>query len=203
MLFAVIRRLTSIGIAVLYVSHKLEEIFEIADTVTVLRDGRHISTRPIGEHTNDSLIQDMIGRRIENLFPRSRGTARDDVILKVEDLSTDTKLANVSFEAKAGEVLGFFGLMGAGRPESPSDRCRLDPIRRAYRIGGAPLSPHNTSARRSASGPPRTARTKASCSSFRCCTTPALLRSRTSRRVASSTRARSEARFRLSSIVFV
>ena len=67
-----------IGIAVLYVSHKLDEIFEIADTVTVLRDGRHISTRPIGEHTNDSLIQDMIGRRIENLFPRSRGTARDD-----------------------------------------------------------------------------------------------------------------------------
>ena len=71
LLFDVIRRLTALGIAVLYVSHKLDEVFEIADTVTVLRDGRHISTKPIGEHTNDTLIQDMIGRRIENLFPRS------------------------------------------------------------------------------------------------------------------------------------
>ena len=64
LLFTVIRRLAALGIAVVYVSHKLDEVFEIADTVTVLRDGRHISTRPIGEHTNDTLIQDMIGRRI-------------------------------------------------------------------------------------------------------------------------------------------
>ena len=145
LLFDVIRRLTSIGIAVLYVSHKLDEIFEIADTVTVLRDGRHISTKPIGEHTNDTLIQDMIGRRIENLFPRSRGTARDEVILKVEDLSTDAKLKNVSFEAKAGEVLGFFGLMGAGRTELAKAIVGFDPIRTGrIAIGGAPLSPHNT-----------------------------------------------------------
>ena len=86
LLFAVIRRLTALGIAVLYVSHKLDEVFEIADTVTVLRDGRHISTRPIGEHTNDTLIQDMIGRRIENLFPRQRGAAGDEVALSVEGL---------------------------------------------------------------------------------------------------------------------
>ena len=137
-----IRRLTSIGIAVLYVSHKLEEIFEIADTVTVLRDGRHISTKPIGEHTNDSLIQDMIGRRIENLFPRSRGTARDEVIVKVEDLSTDAKLKNVCFEAKAGEVLGFFGLMGAGRTELAKAIVGFDPIRTGrIAIGGKPLAP--------------------------------------------------------------
>jgi ABC-type sugar transport system ATPase subunit len=145
LLFDVIRRLTSIGIAVLYVSHKLEEIFEIADTVTVLRDGRHISTKAIGEHTNDTLIQDMIGRRIENLFPRSRGTAREEVILKVENLSTDTKLKNVSFEAKAGEVLGFFGLMGAGRTELAKAIVGFDPIRAGrIAIGGAPLTPHNT-----------------------------------------------------------
>jgi ABC-type sugar transport system ATPase subunit len=92
LLFGVIRRLTSLGIAVVYVTHKLDEVFEIADTVTVLRDGRHISTKPIGEHTNDSLVQDMIGRRIENLFPRSRGAARDQVVVSVEDLSTDAKL---------------------------------------------------------------------------------------------------------------
>jgi ABC-type sugar transport system ATPase subunit len=144
LLFDVIRRLTSIGIAVLYVSHKLDEIFEIADTVTVLRDGRHISTKPIGQHTSDSLIQDMIGRRIENLFPRSRGTARDEVVLKVEDLSTD-KLKGVSFEAKAGEVIGFFGLMGAGRTELAKSVVGFDPIRAGrISIGGAALMPHNT-----------------------------------------------------------
>jgi ABC-type sugar transport system ATPase subunit len=144
LLFDVIRRLTSIGIAVLYVSHKLDEIFEIADTVTVLRDGRHISTKPISQHTNDTLIQDMIGRRIENLFPRSRGTARDEVVLKVEDLSTD-KLSGVSFEAKAGEVVGFFGLMGAGRTEVAKAVVGFDPIRTGrISVGGSALTPHNT-----------------------------------------------------------
>ena len=144
LLFKVIRRLTGLGIAVLYVTHKLDEVFEIADTVTVLRDGRHISTKPIGEHTHDSLIQDMIGRRIENLFPRSRGAARGDTVLSVEELST-AKLKNISFEAKAGEVLGFFGLMGAGRSELAKAIVGFDPIRTGrISIGGKALSPHNT-----------------------------------------------------------
>lgn len=144
LLFNVIRRLTSLGIAVLYVTHKLDEVFEIADTVTVLRDGRHISTKPISEHTHDSLIQDMIGRRIENLFPRSRGAARGDVVVKVEGLSTD-KLRDIAFEAKAGEVLGFFGLMGAGRTELAKAIVGFDPIRTGrISIGGKPLTPHNT-----------------------------------------------------------
>ncbi len=145
LLFEVIRRLTGIGIAVLYVSHKLDEIFEIADTVTVLRDGRHISTKPIGEHTHDTLIHDMIGRQIDTLFPRSRGAARTDVALKVENLTTSDKLKDVSFEARAGEVLGFFGLMGAGRTELAKAIVGFDPIRTGrISIGGSPLSPHNT-----------------------------------------------------------
>lgn len=145
LLFEVIRRLTSIGIAVLYVSHKLDEIFEIADTVTVLRDGRHISTKPIGDHSNDTLIHDMIGRRIENLFPRKRGTAGKDVILKVENLTSADKLKDVSFEARAGEVLGFFGLMGAGRTELAKAIVGFDPIRSGrITIGGQPLLPHDT-----------------------------------------------------------
>ncbi|MBK8085330.1 MAG: sugar ABC transporter ATP-binding protein [Devosia sp.] len=144
LLFTVIRRLTGLGIAVLYVTHKLDEVFEIADTVTVLRDGRHISTRPIGAHTHESLIQDMIGRKIDNLFPRERGAARGDVVVKVEGLSTD-KLKDVSFEAKAGEVLGFFGLMGAGRTELAKAIVGFDPIRTGrISIGGTPLVPHNT-----------------------------------------------------------
>jgi ABC-type sugar transport system ATPase subunit len=145
LLFEVIRRLTKIGIAVLYVSHKLDEIFEIADTVTVLRDGRHISTKPVAAHTNDTLIQDMIGRRIENLFPRERGAPRAEIMLKVEGLSTDAKLKDVSFEARAGEVLGFFGLMGAGRSELAKAIVGFDPIRAGrISIGGRPLTPHNT-----------------------------------------------------------
>ena len=144
LLFTVIRRLTELGIAVLYVTHKLDEVFEIADTVTVLRDGRHISTKPIAAHDHDSLIQDMIGRRIENLFPRARTNSAGAAILAVEGLSTD-KLKDISFEARAGEVLGFFGLMGAGRTELAKAIVGFDPIRTGrITVGGDSLSPHNT-----------------------------------------------------------
>lgn len=145
LLFTVIRRLTSLGIAVVYVSHKLDEVFEIADTVTVLRDGRHISTKPIGEHTHDTLVQDMIGRRIENLFPRQRGAAGTKVALSVQGLSTAHKLKDVTFEARAGEVLGFFGLMGAGRTELAKAIVGFDPITAGtIMIDGKALAPHNT-----------------------------------------------------------
>ena len=145
LLFTVIRRLTALGIAVLYVTHKLDEVFAIADSVTVLRDGRHVSTRPIGDHTHASLIQDMIGRRIDNLFPRARGPASDKVALSVAGLSTDAKLSDVAFEAHAGEVVGFFGLMGAGRTELAKAIVGFDPIRAgAIAIGGKPLHPHDT-----------------------------------------------------------
>ncbi|TGW05887.1 sugar ABC transporter ATP-binding protein, partial [Mesorhizobium sp. M2D.F.Ca.ET.145.01.1.1] len=130
---------------VVYVSHKLDEVFEIADTVTVLRDGRHISTKPIGEHSNDTLIQDMIGRRIDNLFPRQRGAAGGKVALSVEKLSTARKLDEVSFEARAGEVLGFFGLMGAGRTELAKAIVGYDPITAGtISVDGQRLTPHDT-----------------------------------------------------------
>jgi ABC-type sugar transport system ATPase subunit len=147
LLFAVIRRLAALGIAVLYVSHKLDEVFEIADTVTVLRDGRHISTKPIAEHTNDTLIQDMIGRRIEKLFPRQRGAAGTKVALSVAGLSTVRKLRDISFEARAGEVLGFFGLMGAGRTELAKAIVGYDPISAGtIVVDGQRLAPHTTTA---------------------------------------------------------
>ncbi|UVK43919.1 sugar ABC transporter ATP-binding protein [Mesorhizobium sp. AR07] len=145
LLFTVIRRLATLGIAVVYVSHKLDEVFEIADTVTVLRDGRHISTRLIGEHTNDTLIQDMIGRRIDNLFPRQRGAAGSKVALSVDKLSTARKLNDISFEARAGEVLGFFGLMGAGRTELAKAIVGYDPITSGtITVDGSRLVPHDT-----------------------------------------------------------
>lgn len=145
LLFTIIRRLTALGIAVLYVTHKFDEVFEIADTVTVLRDGRHISTTAIGQHTHDSLIQDMIGRRIDNLFPRSRQHATGAVALRVEGLSTSAKLKDISFEARVGEVLGCFGPMGAGRSELVKAIAGFDLIRTgAITIDGAPLRPYDT-----------------------------------------------------------
>ena len=117
-------------------------MFEIADTVTVLRDGRHISTKPIGEHTNDTLIQDMIGRRIENLFPRSaRHRPATRWRSTVEGLSTDAKLqGRRASRPSAGEVLGFFGLMGAGRTELAKAIVGFDPIRAGtITIDGQPL----------------------------------------------------------------
>ncbi|RWP36309.1 sugar ABC transporter ATP-binding protein [Mesorhizobium sp.] len=145
LLFTVIRRLAALGIAVLYVSHKLDEVFDIADTVTVLRDGRHVSTRPIGDHTNDTLIQDMIGRRIESLFPRKRGAPCSKVALSVQGLSTAKKLKGVSFEAHAGEVLGFFGLMGAGRTELAKAIVGFDPVTSGtIAVDGHRLMPHDT-----------------------------------------------------------
>jgi ABC-type sugar transport system ATPase subunit len=144
LLFTVIRRLTALGIAVVYVTHKLDEVFAIADTVTVLRDGRHVSTKPIAEHTNDSLIRDMIGRTIDDLFVRVRGPASEAVALSVAGLST-AKLADISFDAHAGEVVGFFGLMGAGRTELAKAIVGYDPIRTGtVTIAGKPLHPHDT-----------------------------------------------------------
>ena len=144
LLFTVIRRLTALGIAVVYVTHKLDEVFEIADTVTVLRDGRHVSTKPIAEHTNDSLIRDMIGRTIDDLFIRARGPASEAVALSVAGLST-AKLSDISFQAHAGEVVGFFGLIGAGRTELAKAIVGYDPIRTGtVTIAGLPLHPHDT-----------------------------------------------------------
>ena len=145
LLFDVIRRLAGLGIAVLYVSHKLEEIFEIADTVTVLRDGRHISTRPVGEHDEASLIHDMIGRPIEVLFPRTRHEPAGGEALRVEGLTAASGVEYVSFSARAGEVVGFFGLMGAGRTELAKAIVGFDPIQSGIiTVDGTRLTPHDT-----------------------------------------------------------
>ena len=144
-LFAVIRRLTGMGIAVLYVSHKIDEIFEIADTVTVLRDGAHVSTRAKTEHTEDSLIRDMIGRTLDTMYPRTRAHQGGAVLLEVKGLSAPSGLRDISFTAKAGEVVGFFGLMGAGRTELAKAIVGFDPISAGtVTLGGAALRPHTT-----------------------------------------------------------
>lgn len=113
-LFALVRRLTARGVSVIYISHRLDEIFELADFVTVLRDGRHISTRPIGETKRDTLIHETIGRPLSEEFP-SRSDRRGETILEVTDLTVDGAFSQVSLDVRAGEVFALTGLVGAGR----------------------------------------------------------------------------------------
>lgn len=105
------------GVAVVYISHRLEEIFEIADRVTVIRDGAHISTRPISEVTSESMIAEMVGREVGNYFAKSPGTVTDKKVLEVRDLTLDGVFGNISFDLHAGEVLCMAGLIGARRTD--------------------------------------------------------------------------------------
>jgi ABC-type sugar transport system ATPase subunit len=116
-LYTVIERLRQQGVTCIYVSHRLEEIFRLADTVTVLRDGRHVGTRPTAGLDESSLIQMMIGRRLDQYFPRHAPSSEGDEILAVEGLSAPSGIRDVTFGVRAGEILGLAGLVGAGRSE--------------------------------------------------------------------------------------
>jgi rhamnose transport system ATP-binding protein len=115
-LFRLVRDLKRQGVAILFVSHRMEEVFEIADTVTVFRDGKLISTRMRGEATPQRAIADMVGREID--LTKARTTcAGKNVVLSVTDLSRQGVFEGVSFDLHRGEVLGFAGLIGAGRTD--------------------------------------------------------------------------------------
>jgi ribose transport system ATP-binding protein len=112
-----VRTLKAKGIAILFVSHKLEELFELCDRVTVMRDGEHILTDEIGNVNESMLIQAMVGRTLENQFPKEFGK-KGECFLKVEHLCLIGSVRDVSFEAYGGEILVFAGLVGAGRTEA-------------------------------------------------------------------------------------
>ncbi len=111
------RSLKAKGVAILFVSHKLEELFELCDRVTVMRDGEHIVTDDIANMTEDSVINAMVGRTLDNLYPKEFGT-KGDVWLEVRHLNAAGVLHDVSFRAHAGQITGFAGLVGAGRTET-------------------------------------------------------------------------------------
>ena len=121
------RDLKARGIGIVFVSHKLEELFELCDRVTVIRDGEYIDTRPIDQWDNDSLIKAMVGRTVDNQFPKEFGE-KGECFLKVEDLTVGGVLDHVSFEAYGGQILGFSGLVGAGRTETMRAIFGADPI---------------------------------------------------------------------------
>ncbi len=114
-LFDIIRKLTSRGIAVIYISHKMDEILQIADTITVMRDGKHIVTKPADEFDNDKLIRLIVGRELNSIFNKKQSPP-GAVLLEVKGLSGEG-FSGIHFSARRGEILGIAGLMGAGRTE--------------------------------------------------------------------------------------
>lgn len=115
-LFKVIESLRKNGVSIIYVSHRMEEIFEICDNITVLRDGEYVGTKSVKETTFDDVVRMMVGRELGDRFP-ARNAEIGDVVFEVEDLTLDGVFQPVNFEVRAGEILGVAGLMGAGRTE--------------------------------------------------------------------------------------
>ena len=115
-LFQIIRDLKAQGIAVIYISHRMEEIFEICETVTVMRDGQIIGTRDVGSVSSQELVEMMVGRAMDSAFP-SRNVEIGEEVLRVENLCRKDRQQDVSFSLHRGEVLGIAGLVGAGRTE--------------------------------------------------------------------------------------
>ena len=126
-LFATIRSLKKKGVAIVYISHRMEELFEIGDRVTVLRDGRSVGTYDVPAMTKSELIRLMVNRELTDLFPKEK-VARGPEVLRVEGLSTQTGLKDITFSLHKGEVLGISGLLGAGRTELARAIFGLDKI---------------------------------------------------------------------------
>jgi rhamnose transport system ATP-binding protein len=114
-LFAIVRRMRDDGVAVLFVSHRLEEVFTLCDRATVLRDGRHVVTARTTELTTADLVRHMVGREV-SLFPKTAAEL-GDVLLEVDGLTRSERFNDVTFAVQAGEIVGFAGLVGAGRTE--------------------------------------------------------------------------------------
>ena len=120
-LFKQIFSLREQGVAILYITHKMDEIFRIADEITIIRDGQWIETGPASDYNPDKLVARMVGREITNVFPKDTTVPIGDVVLEVRDLTQAKedggRFRGISFDLRAGEILGFAGLVGAGRSE--------------------------------------------------------------------------------------
>ncbi|WP_423224545.1 sugar ABC transporter ATP-binding protein [Candidatus Amarolinea aalborgensis] len=136
-LFQVVRSLQAQGIGIVYISHRLKEIFELADQVTVLKDGRYIDTRNVSEVTMDDLVKLMIGRDLKDVYPK-RAPVLGEVLLEVKNVSRTKLVHDISFELHAGEIVGFAGITGSGRTELARAIFGADPYTGEMRISGQP-----------------------------------------------------------------
>ncbi|ANY72004.1 D-xylose ABC transporter ATP-binding protein [Paenibacillus ihbetae] len=126
-LFEVIRSLKKEGVSIVYISHRMEEIFTICDRITVMRDGKSVDTKPIPDTNFDEVVRKMVGRELTERYP-ARHPVPGDVVLEVKNISSKGKFENVSFSVRAGEIVGMSGLMGAGRTEMMRAIFGLDPL---------------------------------------------------------------------------
>lgn len=115
-LFEIIRKLVAKGVAIVYISHRMEEIFQISDRITVMRDGVSVATTATAATNNDEVVRRMVGRNLEDYYPEKHSKI-GDVVFEVKNLSQADSFRDISFHVRSGEILGFSGLMGAGRTE--------------------------------------------------------------------------------------
>lgn len=141
LLFDKINELRNKGISFLYISHKMDEIFRIADEVTVIRDGKSIISGPVSEFTNDSIIAHMVGRSIENVYPKEIVPV-GEIAFEAKNLSTSGMFKDVCLNVRKGEIVGMAGLVGAGRSEVCRAIFGLDPLDSGeIKINGKPYVP--------------------------------------------------------------
>ncbi len=141
-LFDVVRSLQAQGIGIIYISHRLKEIFELADEVTVLKDGRYIDTKQVAEVTMDDLVKLMIGRDLKDVYPK-RTPAPGEVLLEVKNLSRTKLVHDVSFKLHAGEIVGFSGITGSGRTELMRAIFGADASTGEMTVSGKPYKPRS------------------------------------------------------------
>ena len=138
-LFAIVRNLRARGVGVVYISHRMAEIFTLADRVTVLRDGEYVATKAVAETSEPELITMMVGRVIDHLFPKF-ATQPGAAVLEVRDLVSPPVVRGVSFTVRAGEIVGLAGLIGSGRSEVAQTVFGMTPARSGeIRIAGRPV----------------------------------------------------------------
>ncbi|MBP2549809.1 ribose transport system ATP-binding protein [Neorhizobium galegae] len=141
LLFKVIHDLKASGVGIVYISHRLDEMAEIVDRVTVLRDGQYVATDHFADTTVDDIVAKMVGRSLEEKFPERTSTPTEEVIFSVDNLTRAGVFRNVSFTLRRGEILGFAGLMGAGRTEVARAIFGADPLDSGtVTMGGKTLS---------------------------------------------------------------
>lgn len=126
-LFRIIESLVEQGVTIIYISHRLDEVFRIADEVTVLKDGEFVDNRPIEQLDRPTLVELMVGRPLDEIFPQT-DHEQGDLVMIAENVSTDTILENASLELYAGEILGIAGMVGSGRTELARALFGADPL---------------------------------------------------------------------------
>ncbi len=142
-LFQIVDRLRQRGVAVIYISHRLEEVFELADRVTVLRDGKYIGTEVASEVTNQQLITMMVGRTLDTLFPKTEVRIGEPV-MQVEGLSRRGGFQDINLEVHRGEIVGLAGLVGSGRTELARSIFGIDPADEGQiKLNGQPVAIKN------------------------------------------------------------